>query len=229
MCSDPQRGMLTPMPQLLDITPNVKICLQHARDPLGILASTATKPTKQKYSSPEQYIDIWIPIFSMEVATQTVNGDSFTINDLPITFRAYGGAFSLKHSFLEKRDIEFTSHSIDLLDIDENEKDDKTEKKARFYMSGSDFLCLRCTLEPLNDMVSNFGKGAISPLKRYWIGHAKVHDVKYKTKKSEKVVSVTFVCHNKSPPIPVEMLNKKRECSIEILPKSDVCRLVKLS
>lgn len=225
MCSDPQRGMLTPMPQLLDITPNVKICLQHARDPLGILASTATKPTKQKYSSPEQYIDIWIPIFSMEVATQTVNGDSFTINDLPITFRADGGAFSLKHSYLEKRDIEFTSHSVDLLDIDEDGKDDETDKKERFYMSGSDYLCIRCPLEPMNDIVSNFGKGAISPLKRYWIGHAKVHDVKYKTKKNEKVVSVTFVCHNKSPSIPVEMLNKKKECSVEILPKSDVCRL----
>lgn len=225
MCADSQRGMLTPMPQLLDITPNVKICLQHTRDPLGILTSTATKPTKEKYSSLKQYIDIWIPIFSMEVATQTVDGDSFTINDLPVTFRDGGGAFSLKHSFLEKRDIEFTSHSVDLLDIDEDGKDDSTDKKERFYMSGSDFLCIRCPLEPMNDIVSNFGTGAISPLKRYWIGHAKVHDVKYKTKKNEKVVSVTFVCHNKSPSIPVEMLNKKKECSVEILPKSDVCRL----
>lgn len=229
MCADAQRGMLTPMPQLLDITPNVKICMQHTRDPLGVLTSTATKPAKEKYTSLKQYIDTWMPIFSMEVATQTVDGDSFTINDLPVTFRADGGAFSLKHSFLEKRDIEFTSHSVDLLDIDEDGKDDKTDKKERFYMSGSDFLCLRCPLEPPNDIVSNFGKGAISPLKRYWIGHAKVHDVKYKTKKSEKVVSVAFVCHNKSPPIPVEMLNKKKECSVEILPKSDVCRLVKLS
>eukprot|EP00105_Crassostrea_gigas_P045281 XP_019929429.1 PREDICTED: helicase with zinc finger domain 2-like [Crassostrea gigas] len=229
MCADAQRGMLTPMPQLLDITPNVKICMQHTRDPLGVLTSTATTPAKEKYTAIKQYIDTWMPIFSMEVATQTVNGDSFTINDLPVTFRDGGGAFSLKHSFLEKRDIEFTSHSVDLLDIDEDGKDDQTDKKERFYMSGSDFLCIRCPLEPLNDIVSNFGKGAISPLKRYWIGHAKVHDVKYRTKKSEKVVGVAFVCHNKSPPIPVEMLNKKKECSVEILPKSDVCRLVILS
>lgn len=157
----------------------------------------------------------------MEVATQTVSDDSFTINDLPITFRKEGGAFSLKYSFLERRDIEFTYHSTDLLSIDEN-----NAEKKRFYMSGSDFLCIRCPLEPLNDIVSNFGNGAISPLKRYWIGHAKVHDVKYKKKKDETVVRVVFVCHNKSPPIPQEMLNKKRECSVEILPKSDVYRSV---
>lgn len=223
MCAESQRGILTPMPQLLDITPNVKICLHHTRDPLGVLTSRTTKPAKPgKYISPKQYIDTWMPIFSMEVATQTVSGDSFTINDLPITFRKEGGAFSLKYSFLERRDIEFTSHSIDLLSIDD---EDNAENK-RFYMSGSDFLCIRCPLEPLNDIVSNFGNGAISPLKRYWIGHAKVHDVKYKKKKNENFVRVVFVCHNKSPPIPLEMLNKKRECSVEILPKSDVYRSV---
>lgn len=221
MCAESQKGILTPMPQLLDITPNVKICLHHTRDPLGVLTSRTTKPAKGKYISPKQYIDTWMPIFSMEVATQTVSDDSFTINDLPITFRKEGGAFSLKYSFLERRDIEFTYHSTDLLSIDENNAENK-----RFYMSGSDFLCIRCPLEPLNDIVSNFGNGAISPLKRYWIGHAKVHDVKYKKKKDETVVRVVFVCHNKSPPIPQEMLNKKRECSVEILPKSDVYRSV---
>lgn len=219
MCAESQRGILTPMPQLLDITPNVKICLHHTRDPLGVLTSRTTEPAKGKYTSPREYIDTWMPIFSMEVATQTVSGDSFTINDLPITFRKEGGAFSLKYSFLERRDIEFTSHSIDLLSIDEDNAENK-----RFYMSGSDFLCIRCPLEPLNDIVSNFGNGAISPLKRYWIGHAKVHDVKYKKKKNENFVRVVFVCHNKSPPVPQEMLNKKRECSVEILPKSDVYR-----
>lgn len=80
MCAESQRGILTPMPQLLDITPNVKICLQHTRDPLGVLTSRTTKPAKPgKYISPKQYIDTWMPIFSMEVATQTVSDDSFTI------------------------------------------------------------------------------------------------------------------------------------------------------
>ena len=224
MCADANKGMLTPLPQLLDITPNVKICLQHVRDPLTVLTSLATKSAKDKYASTRQYIDTWMPIFSMEVATQTVDDDSITINDLPVTFRSGGGAFSLKQSYLEKRDIEFTSHSIDLLSLKYNEKRDMPEEGRRFYMSGSDFLCIRCPIEPLNDFVSNFGSGAISPLKRYWIGHAKVHDVRYKPKKGEKIVLVSFLCHNKSPPIPPEMLNKKRECSVEILPKSDVYR-----
>lgn len=226
MSAEPEKGIMTPLPQLLDITPNVKICLQHVRDPLGILSSMATKSTKQAYSSCKEFIDIWMPIFAMEVATQTTSGDSFTINDLPVTFRVRGGAFSLKQSFLEKRDIEFTSHAVHLLNTEDDEKDKNKEENERFYMSGSDFLCIRCPLNPKSDIVSNFGNGAISPRRRYWIGHAKVHDVHSKTKKNEKVVSVAFVCHNRSPPIPKEMLNQKKECSVEILRKSNFTRLV---
>ncbi|XP_061196372.1 helicase with zinc finger domain 2-like [Saccostrea echinata] len=228
MCSEPERGIMTPMPQLFDITPNIKICLQHARDPLGTLSSIATKSTNEKYSSCSEYINIWMPIFSMEVAIQTADDDSITISDLPITFRLGGGGFSLKQSFLEKRDIHFTAHSTDLLNTEEDVKKDNEEDKERFYMPGSDFLCIRCPLEPLSDVVSNFGRGAISPRQRYWIGHAQVNDVRFLTKKNENKVSVAFVCHNKSPPIPQEILNKRKDCSLEILPKADVCRRTEL-
>ncbi|XP_062566529.1 helicase with zinc finger domain 2-like [Saccostrea cucullata] len=227
MCAEPERGIISPMPQLFDITPNVKICLQHARDPLGTLSSIATKSTKEKYSSCSEYIEIWMPIFSMEVAIQTTDDDSITITDLPITFRLRGGGFSLKQSFLEKRDIHFTAHSTDLLNTDEDVKKEN-EDKERFYMPGSDFLCIRCPLEPLSDVVSNFGKGAISPEKRYWVGHAQVNDVQFLTKKNEKKVCVTFVCHQRTPPIPQEILNKKRDCSLEILRKADVSRRTEL-
>ncbi|XP_056009192.1 helicase with zinc finger domain 2-like isoform X3 [Ostrea edulis] len=226
MCAEPDRGIMTPLPQLLDITPNVKICLQHVRDPLGVLSSMATKSTKEKYVSCKEYIAIWMPIFTMEVARQTADDESFTINDLPVTFRERGGAFSLKYSFMEKRDIEFTAHSVDLLKTEDDANGNK--EKERFYMPGSDFLCIRCPLEPKNDILTNFGNGAISPQRRYWMGHAQVNDVRFKTKKDKDIVSVQFVCHNKSPTIPPEMLNKKRECSVEILPKSDVSRRIEL-
>ncbi|XP_062578568.1 helicase with zinc finger domain 2-like [Saccostrea cucullata] len=228
MCAESERGILTPLPQLFDITPNVKICLQHARDPLGVLSKMATKPTKEKYSTCKDYIDIWMPIFSMEVAIQTADDDSFTINDLPVTFRKQGGAFSLKHSFLEKRDIEFTAHSVDLLSNEDRKTEETQEETERFYMSGSDFLCIRCPLEPKSNAISNFGNGAICSQDRYWVGHAQVSDVRFKSKKGEKVDCVTFVCHNRSPPIPQEMLNKKKECNVEILPKSDVSRRTEL-
>lgn len=93
-------------------------------------------------------------------------------------------------------------------------------------MLGFDFFCIRCFLELINDVVFNFGNGVILFLKRYWIGYVKVYDVKYKIKKNEKVVSVLFVCYNKSFFIFIEMLNKRRECSVEILLKLDVYRLV---
>jgi hypothetical protein len=186
----------------------------------------ATKSTKQVYSSCKEFIGIWMPIFAMEVATQTTSGDSYTINDLPVTFRFGGGAFSLRQSFLEKRDIEFISHAVPLLNTEDDEKDENGEENGQSYIPGSDFLCIRCLLTPKSDVVSNFGNGAISPKRRYWIGHAKVDDVRSKKKKNEKVVSVVFRCHNRSPSIPPEMLNQKKECSVEILPKSNFTRYV---
>lgn len=136
-----------------------------------------------------------------------------------------GGVFFLKYLYFEKWDIEFIFYFVDLLDIDEDGKDDEIDKKEWFYMLGFDYFCIRCFLELMNDIVLNFGKGVIFLLKRYWIGYVKVYDVKYKIKKNEKVVSVMFVCYNKSFFIFVEMFNKKKECSVEILLKLDVCRL----
>ncbi|XP_062578545.1 helicase with zinc finger domain 2-like [Saccostrea cucullata] len=226
MYAESRKGIMTPLPQLVDITPNVKICLQHLRNPLGVLSLVATKSAKEKYSSCKEYIDIWMSIFSMEVAKQTVDDDSFTINDLPLTFRKRSGAFSLHCSFLEKRDIEFATYSVDLLNVEQDVNN--SNENERFYLYGSDYLCIRCPLETPTDVVTSFANGAISPRYRYWISHAQVQDVQLKTEKNEKVVSVKFLYHSKSPPIPQEVLNKKKECSVEILPKSNINRTTEL-
>lgn len=219
MSADPIRGDMIPLPQLVDLTSNVKHCLQHARDPVGVLSAYVIKSTKDSYSSCKEYVRNWIPILSMEVATQTVQDDSITIANLPVTFTRQGGFFSLKKSYLEQRDIHFTAHPIDMFSSEVDKK-----KQQKFYMSGSDFLCIRLAVQSNKPKMSAYGNGAILPPERYWVGHAKVHDIIFKAEDRESRVKVIFMIHNSCPPIPENVESQKKECHVEILPKSDVNR-----
>lgn len=220
---EPEHGMMAPMPQLLDLTKNVKICLQHAREPVNVLCEYATKTAKERYDCCNEYVRIWVPILSMEIATLSVEDESYTITDLPIIFSKRGGSFQLTNTFCEIRDISFTVHATDFLAYSGEEDIEKNAEIQPFYVSGSDYLCIRCELKPGPQSKSNFLNGAISPRKRFWIGHAKIDDIQ-RTKTSEDMIKVKFVCHKKAPRIPQEMMGKKCECHVEIIPKVEVHR-----
>lgn len=222
IAGEPEHGMMMPMPQLLDLTNNVKLCLQHVRNPVNVLSEFATKSSKESYASCREYVKIWIPILSMEIATLSVEDESFTITDLPITFSKRGGYFFLKHSFCEQRDISFTVHSTDLLGYSDMEEIEEDSEVQPFYISGSDYLCIRCEMKTGLGTKSKFLNGAISPPKRYWVGHAKIDDVQ-KIKTSEGKIKVKFICHKRSPVIPSELLGEQL-CNVEIIPKIEVHR-----
>lgn len=57
-----------------------------------------------------------------------MDGDLFMINDLLVIFCIDGGVFFLKYLFFEKCDIVFIFYFVDLLDIDDDEKDDIKEE-----------------------------------------------------------------------------------------------------
>lgn len=221
IAGEPDHGMMAPMPQLLDFTKNVKICLQHAREPVNVLCEYATKTVQESYECCDKYVRIWVPILSMEIATLSVEDDSYTITDLPITFSKRGGSFQLTNSFCEIRDISFTVHATDFLAYSGEEDIEKNAEP--FYVSGSDYLCIRCELKGEPQSKSNFLNGAISPRKRLWVGHAKIDDIQ-RIKTSEEIIRVEFVCHKKAPRIPQEMQGKKCECHVEIIPKVEVHR-----
>lgn len=220
---EPDHGMMMPMPQLLDLTNNVKICLQHVREPVNVLSEYAKKSTKGSYDSCREYVSIWVPILTMEIATLSVEDESYTITDLPITFSRRGGSFQLKNSFCEQRDISFTIHSTDFLGNLDDEDAGTNADMQDFYLSGSDYLCIRCELKTLKESKSNFLNGAISPKKRYWVGHAKVDDIK-RVKTPQEKHTVKFICHKKAPEIPKEMLGREMICHVEIIPKIEVHR-----
>lgn len=223
IAGEPEHGMMAPMPQLLDFTKNVKICLQHARDPVNVLCEYATRTATERYECCEEYIRIWVPILSMEIATLSVEDESYTITDLPITFSKRGGIFQLTNSFCEKRDISFTVHATDFLAYSDGEDIDKNAEMQPFYASGSDYLCIRCELRAEPQSKSNFVNGVISPRKRFWVGHAKIDRIQ-RVRKPEEMIKVKFVCHKKAPPIPQEIIGIKCECHVEIIPKVEVHR-----
>ncbi|XP_061163419.1 helicase with zinc finger domain 2-like [Saccostrea echinata] len=222
MAGEPEHGMMMPMPQLLDLTNNVKLCLQHARDPVNVLAEFASKATKESYASCKEYVNIWIPILSMEIATLSVEDESFTITDLPITFTSKRkGSFFLSNSFCEQRDISFTVHSTDLLGYSDLEEVEVDSEVKPFYISGSDYLCIRCEigLGPR----SKFLNGSVSPQNRFWVAHAKIDDVR-KEEAAEGKIKVNFICHKKSPAIPKDLRGQQKICHVEIIPKIEVHR-----
>lgn len=223
IAGEPDHGMMAPMPQLLDLTKNVKICMQHAREPVNVLCEYATKTAKERYDCCNEYVRIWVPILSMEIATLSVEDESYTITDLPIIFSKRGGSFQLTNAFCEIRDISFTVHATDFLAYTGEEDIAKNAEIQPFYVSGSDYLCIRCELKPVPQSKSNFLNGAISPRKRFWVGHAKIDDIQ-RTKTPEDMIKVQFVCHKKAPRIPQEMMGKKCECHVEIIPKVEVHR-----
>ncbi|XP_061162412.1 helicase with zinc finger domain 2-like isoform X2 [Saccostrea echinata] len=212
MSATPERGVLIPIPQLYDISPNVKFCLQHVRNPVEYFSHFAKNHSKNEYSSCENYVEVWSPIISMEIASQCAREPSITMCDVPIVFREHGGSFALRYSYLEKRDIEFTAQSVDLLPNDKNH-----------LSSGLDFLCIRCPLNSNPRITSTSENDAICSKQSYWIGHARVADIQHKSLNKD-VVRVHFVCHKSSPKIPEEMKNKRRECHLEVLQVFDVIR-----
>ncbi|XP_062578588.1 helicase with zinc finger domain 2-like isoform X2 [Saccostrea cucullata] len=225
MTGEPEHGMMMPMPQLLDITNNVKICLQHIRDPVNMLAEFAMKTTRTTYASCKEYVNIWIPILSMEIATLSVEDETFNITDLLITFTSKRrGSFFLKNSFCEQRDISFTVHSTDVLGCSDFENDEVDSDVKPFYISGSDYLCIRCETKVDMGSRSKFLNGAVSPQKRFWVAHAKIDDVQGIEIKGAKGKKVSFICHKKSPAIPPDLREQEQICHVEIIPKIEVHR-----
>jgi hypothetical protein len=212
MSAAPERGVMIPIPQLYDITPNVKFCLEHGRNPVEVFSGVAKNHSKNEYGSCKIYMDVWLPILSMEIATQCTRNNSITLCDLPITFQEHGGTFTLKYSYLEKRDIEFTAHPVDLLP--------PKEGIENFYSGGLDFLCIRCPLSSI-PTASGFGNGAVCSKQSYWVGHARVANIQ---RKHSDNVRVQFICHRRCPKIPEEMQNERKQCQIEILQVFDVNR-----
>ena len=176
-------GLEVPAVHLVEITRNVKCCIQHMSDPVKCFASYANVHAGNRKMSPKEYIQRWMKIFRMESSTNAVKSSSIIINDLHISFRCnegYDGSFVLSKSFCQERDI--------FIDFTWNEEDELETSHQ------TDFLCIRCELVR---GVPSIAKADCPPDERWiWIGHGETKC--FQRGKSNKKIKVHFNLHKES-------------------------------
>lgn len=222
LCAEPQKGCLLPYPQLVELTNNVKLCLEHPCDPVKYLAWYATRPAHMhNYQSVAEYIEeVWMPIERMEAATRAVREDSIIVNDIAVRLKERHGTFTMRTDFCEDRQITFQSMSVDtVLNGDEaNEQDDDIK-----YVPTSDFLCIKY---PYTVHERSNASPTGSPRTRIWLAHGRIDQVK--RSREDNTIKVHFVLHPLGPKPPAQLLNSGTHstCSIEILATSESNRFV---
>ena len=234
MTAEPQKGMLSPKPQLFNVTKSFKCCLQHTDNPVMHLASYSTKPTLDQYKSVQLYLDKWVPLVIMEAAVGAVSSeDTCTINNVPVKFRGRTGKFSLPISYCDLRNIEFGGT------IDEDDEDADINKKS------FDFLCLKYMI---TGATTSANQQTCPLTNSFWICHGEItkvlrkRDVEVTSNVSQKngktvmekvpkfsnegKVIVSFDLHPLSPDPPLDEAddNGLLRCGVEILIKSEVDR-----
>src|SRR6218665_2185429 len=201
------KGYLQPVFQMLQLTNEKDICLQHGRDPVKCFAKLATETVATCYESAEHYKRVWLPIITMEAATQAAAaGDAILCNNVPITFLRrndkYYGTLKLPLNFCRKRQIKIYTAEDD--DDDSN-----------------DYMCIRYhPHHPTDANTSNIP----SMQNRVWVAH--IVSTKSKIKKEDisgsEMVYLDFIVQHHNGPIPSELLQHEKDnpYTVEFLAKS---------
>lgn len=204
--AEQKEGMLMPVIHLLEITKNVKCCIQHISNPVRCFAAYATKHAGNRRMALHEYIQRWLNIFRMESVTNATKSISIVINDLLVHFSdsdIFDGFFVLPKTFCLQRDIDFNWQK-------ENEED--------IVSYQADLLCIRCEL--VKGVPSQRNK-ACSPDERWiWVGHGETKLCQKGKIKGD--VKVHFKLHKSSTrPVSSMIVPSSPTCTVEILQLSD--------
>ncbi|XP_045159234.2 helicase with zinc finger domain 2-like [Mercenaria mercenaria] len=196
-----KKGTTVLKASLLNLTDNVKFCLQHTDDPVLYLSRYTSNATRDRYKDVKTYRDIWLPILSMEASKGVLkNEESCCLNDRPIKFsHDRTGKFVLDEEDCEMRNIEFSGTFF--------EDSNRNEYKAPSY----DWLCIK-TSRP------HAVRDDLQCTATYiWVGHGEITRVE---QKSGKLV-ISFILHETSKADDI-IFNQETRFHIEILKKSEV-------
>lgn len=112
MTSEIKRGYHMPAVQLVHITPNFEICVDHIHSPITCFSRSADDPSRIHYFDTKEYVRIWKPMCEMESAATAVDeSDSIIIENLEVNFRQeeegmLTGCFFLPRAWINEWDIE---------------------------------------------------------------------------------------------------------------------------
>lgn len=222
LSAEPRKGVIVPTVQMVDITNNVKLCIQHISDPVKCFARYSSQKVPRQIKSPVEYVKIWLSIFRMESAVKMTQNIPVVINDLPVIFSEKSEIsdchFILRNSFCLKRDIDFVTLSEKMILYGDAVKDEGEEEDEPRYLLSCDCVCIRCDLKngiPTNRVTNE------TPLSErlLWIGHGEIN-ILQKGKKNGKKFHIRL---HKDSPKPTETMcqNPPPRCSVELLQKGE--------
>ncbi|XP_061168138.1 helicase with zinc finger domain 2-like [Saccostrea echinata] len=224
LTAEPKKGVMVPTVQMVELTNNVKLCLQHIEDPVKYFARYSTQRIPQQIKSPVEYVKIWLSIFRMESAVKMTQGTPVVINDLPVEFSGRSDCsdcnFTLRNSFCIKRDLEFGCISEKTIIFGEEDNEDEKESK---YLLSSDCVCIRCDL--VKGVPSRPTIETNPDDRQIWIGHGEINILQKSKKDSRMKVHIRL--HKDSLKPTAEMCsNPPPRCGVELLLKADADKRV---
>ena len=218
------KGVLSPDLQLLKLTKQVSICLEHQKYPLDCFATTARHyASRAKYGSAEEYRDAWVPVLAMEAATEAVDeNDNVTIAKLEVTWVVEEGKtigrVDLPESYCDSRQLEF--YPGDLICIrarygDCAGRSTGGSSRARPIQEDSVAAC-DGTTNHSRSMRSEKSDGTKkdvylgSTSTDVWVGHCILEEVVEK----KRMIKLAFRLHQASSDVPKALLDGKPHSSM---------------
>lgn len=224
-------GLIAPVIQLVNITPNLDLCIEHHRHPercFSDKSSASNISTNQKYTDLNTYLKCLEPAVNVEAAIRSVNeGNRIVIHGVTMIWRTeiavYGNQriaqFTLPLSYLKERWIKLLPgvQTSDLFDPS------NSSLCQAFF---ADFVCVRYSNlglpdDPtLNDEIAVIMNNGV-PVK--WVGHCIITSVKMDNN------SLTFRMKllQSSVPLPdvlSQSLGSQIPCTIELIERSCIDR-----
>lgn len=207
-------------------------CILHSRHPVNCLSHiTYQRSMKTFYRSLEQYRQIWLPILSMESATNAVSADTVVCRNVPLRIYSrvlrindcYNAHLSLEKSFCEKRKLTFLLN------------------KCRMRLSNyeteavDDFLCIRYKYPSVKDTVEPAWKLENYPQEetakespkmsdsndgKTWIAHGTVTSCSLENGMVDVKCRLTQINFRLNPDHALFGQSSECRCTVEFMPKT---------
>jgi hypothetical protein len=212
--------LLSPYIQLLNLTNNLDICLEHAQHPDTCFTNkhNIMEPNQADCKDIASYQKVWMPILELEAASKAVeNNDRILINNVPVEWTQDGlsntmiGCIKLPLKFMRQRQIKISSNFEQRVLFNP----DNTSYCNAYF---SDFVCIRysnVTLPNkagLSDEVSQMvNTGGIFT----WVGHCTIIDVAVIND------SATLKLQLVQSDVPLPVIVRRRSCSVELIMRTE--------
>ena len=188
LSADIQEGFLSPIIQLVSVTKSIDFCIEHKQKPHDCYNSKATKPVKEpgkKYDNFREYLEIWLPLLSMETINSSVTNcdENFVIRNCEITWFVKETRHPVtKHYekfWFGKLRLSEKSFNTEFIDINENTLAAKDKENPNGHPSFAlSFACIQYKDCKSSEKSSQFYRKNLNSdffVDNYtWVGHCVV-------------------------------------------------------